>query len=54
MNEIRFQRLQTEHYANLLSEVEVLLDKVESNIIKAVIKNGRERAVIDISLNYHL
>ncbi len=53
--ELQFSNLQKEHYKSILNEVEVLLDKwVKPHLIKQVIKNWKERAVIDLSIHTDL
>ena len=51
--EMKFNSLQKQHYLSLLEEVEVLLDKnINPNLIKEVIKNWKERAILDESIHY--
>ena len=51
--EIKFNSLQKQHYLSLLEEVEILLDKnINPNLIKKVIKNWKERAILDESIHY--
>lgn len=53
--ELQFERLQKEHYKSIIDEVEVLLDKwVKPQLIKQVIKNWKERAIIDLSIHTDL
>ena len=53
--ELKFEKLQKEHYKSMIDEVEVLLNKwVKPHLIKQVIKNWKERAVIDLSIHTDL
>ena len=53
--ELQFANTQKTHFDNLLSEVETLVEKwVKPNLIKKVIENGRQRAVLDICLHYDM
>ena len=53
--ELQFANLQNEHYKSMIDEVEVLLNKwVKPHLIKQVIKNWKERAVIDLSIHTDL
>lgn len=55
MKELRFQRLQTSHYKSILDEVYVLLEKgCKPSLIRKVIENGRQRAVLDQSIHFDL
>lgn len=49
IKELQFSRLQTEHYASILEEIESLTnDKLIINLIK----NAKERHVLGISCHY--
>lgn len=53
--ELQFANLQIEHYKSILDEVETLLDKwIKPHLVKQVINNWKERAVIDISIHTDL
>lgn len=53
--ELQFANLEKEHYKSMIDEVEVLLNKwVKPHLIKQVIKNWKERAVIDLSIHTDL
>lgn len=53
--ELKFSRLQTEHYKTLLNEVEVLLgEEVKNNLILKVIELWKKRWDLDISIHYDL
>ena len=55
ISELQFANTQKTHFDNLLSEVETLVEKwVKPHLIKKVIENGRQRAVLDISINYDI
>ncbi len=52
---LQFANEQKESFDNLLFEVENLLEKwVKPNLIKKVIENGRQRAVLGICLHYDM
>lgn len=51
--ELKFSRLQIDHYKSMLDEVEVLNNKwVKHSLINKVIQNWKERAVLDISIHF--
>jgi ferredoxin-fold anticodon binding domain-containing protein len=53
--ELKFTRLQKEHLEKLLDEVEVLVEKwVKPKLIKSVIKNWKQRMMIDTSIHFDL
>ena len=49
IRELQFSRLQTEHYASILGEIESL---TKDGLILALIENAKERHVLDISCHY--
>ncbi len=49
IRELQFSRLQTEHYASILGEIESLTN---DKLILGLIKNAKERHVLDISRHY--
>ena len=55
MKEMRFNSLQRHHFKELLEEVDTLLEKwLKPSVVRAVIKNGMERADIDIGIHFDL
>ena len=49
IKELQFSRLQTEHYASILGKIESLTN---DKLILGLIKNAKERHVLDISCHY--
>ncbi len=52
ISELQFSNLQRDHYKSLLNEVEILVKKwIKKELIKQVIDNWKQRAVIDLSIH---
>ena len=54
IDELKFYRIRIDLLLNCLGECESLLDRVNPKLLKQVIKNTKERDIIDLSIHNQL